>query len=149
MVQTGRVSADPPPRPRCRRRMTKHARNLLLAAATLVLVVVPTAAAKSSRAAATTVTVTAGKPSEFGFKLSTKKIAHGAITFTITNGGNVPHDFKVCSKATTSAPVDTCAGKGTTLISPGTSKTLKVTLAKAGTYEYLCTVARHATAGVR
>jgi uncharacterized cupredoxin-like copper-binding protein len=127
--------------------MIKHARVLLPALAALVLVAVPVAQAKPVRAAAT-ITVTAGKPSEFGFKLSAKTVAHGAVTFTITNGGNVPHDFKVCSKATT-VKADTCAGKGTTLITPGSSKTLKVTFLKAGSYEYLCTVAGHAIAGMK
>ncbi len=127
--------------------MIKHTRVLLPALAALVLVAVPVAHAKPVRAAAG-ITVTAGKPSEFGFKLSAKTVAHGVVTFTITNGGNVPHDFKVCSKATT-VKADTCAGKGTTLIVPGSTKTLKVTFLKAGSYEYLCTVAGHAIAGRR
>ena len=63
--------------------MTKHASILLLAAASLVLVAVPTALAKRGHVTATTVTVTAGKPSEFGFKLSTKKVPHGAVTFML------------------------------------------------------------------
>ena len=128
--------------------MTKHAWKLLLAAAALVLVVVPVAAAKTSRTTVS-VTVSEGKPSEFAIRLSPKKVAHGSVTFSITNGGNVPHDFKVCSAPTTSAPVDTCKGKGTTLISPGSSKTLTIKFAKAGKYEYLCTVAGHATAGMK
>ena len=46
---------------------------------------------------ATTVTVTAGKPTEFGFRLSTKTVKHGAVTFKVTNSGSIPHDFKICS----------------------------------------------------
>jgi len=129
--------------------MTKHGWILLLAAASLVLVAVPTAFAKTGHVAGTTVTVTAGKPSEFGFKLSTKKVAHGAVTFKITNGGNVPHDFKVCSVPVKGALADTCNGKGTPLISMGASKTLAVSFKAPGKYEYLCTVPGHATAGMK
>jgi uncharacterized cupredoxin-like copper-binding protein len=128
--------------------MIKHARVLLPALAALVLVAVPAAAQAKPVRAAAAITVTAGKPSEFSFKLSAKTVKHGAVTFTITNGGNVPHDFKICSKATTTK-ADTCAGKGTALITPGTSKKLTFTFAKAGSYEYLCTVAGHAIAGMK
>ena len=127
--------------------MIKHTQVLLPALAALVLVAVPVAQAKPVRAAAA-ISVTAGKPSEFNFKFSTKTVKHGAVTFTITNGGNVPHDFKICSKATTTK-ADTCAGKGTTLITPGSSKKLTFTFTKAGSYEYLCTVAGHAIAGMK
>jgi uncharacterized cupredoxin-like copper-binding protein len=128
--------------------MTKHARTLLLAAAALVLVVVaPVAAAKTTRAAAT-VTVTAGKPSEFGFKLSTKTVKHGSVTFSVTNGGQIPHDFRLCTKPTATAATS-CAGKTTAQISPGAKATLTVSIAKAGTYEYLCTVPGHAAGGMK
>ena len=125
--------------------MTKY--PLLLAAAIFVLVAVPVAQARPTQAAAT-VTVTAGKPSEFRFTLSVKTVKHGATTFKITNHGNLPHDFKVCTKATTTT-ANTCAGKGTALISPGSSASLTVAFAKAGSYEYLCTVSGHAAAGMK
>src|SRR4051812_2311984 len=127
--------------------MTKHARIPLLAVAALVLVAVPTAQARETRTAAT-ITVTAGKPSEFGFKLSTKTVAHGAVTFSVTNGGAIPHTFKVCSKATKIA-ANSCAGKGTPMLSAGQKATLKVTFLKAGTYEYVCTVPGHAAGGMK
>ena len=127
--------------------MTKHMRVLLPVVAAVVFVAVPVAQAKPARSTAT-ITVTIGKPSEFGFKLSSKTAAHGAITFNVTNGGNVPHDFKLCSKAS-ATKADTCAGKAIKLLTPGQSATLKVTVAKAGTYEYLCTVPGHATAGMK
>jgi uncharacterized cupredoxin-like copper-binding protein len=127
--------------------MTKHARILLLALAALVLVAVPTALAKPARTTAT-VTVTAGKPAEFGFKLSTKTVKHGAVTFSVTNGGAIPHTFKICSKATTTA-ANTCSGKSTPMITPGQKATLSFTFAKAGTYEYLCTIAGHAAGGMK
>ena len=128
--------------------MTKHLRILLLAATSLVLVAVPMAQAKPTRTAATTVTVTTGKPSEFKFTLSAKSVPHGAVTFAVTNGGLLPHDLKICTAPAKTA-ADTCTGKGTALISPAGKATLKVTFAAAGTYEYLCTVAGHATAGMK
>jgi uncharacterized cupredoxin-like copper-binding protein len=128
--------------------MTKHVRILLLAVASLGLVLAAVAQAHPSRVAAT-VSVTAGKPSEFGFKLSTKTVPHGSVTFTVTNSGAIPHTFKLCSKSSTSAAALTCAGKATPLISPGAKATLTVTIAKAGSYEYLCTVAGHAAGGMK
>jgi hypothetical protein len=55
--------------------------------------------------------VTAGKPSEFKFVLSTKTVPHGTVTFKYTNKGTIPHDFSICTKPTTKA-ANTCASKG-------------------------------------
>ena len=106
------------------------------------------ASANQSAARAATVTVTAGKPSEFGFTLSPKAVKHGTVTFKVTNSGILPHDFKVCS-SNKGGTANACAGKGTTSITPGTTKTLTVTFTKAGSYEYLCTVSGHAAAGMK
>ena len=94
------------------------------------------AAGQGTAAKATTVLVTAGKPSEFKFTLSPKTVAHGTVTFKVTNKGMLPHDFKI-------------AGKKTKLLSPGQSQTLKITFTKAGKYSYLCTVSGHAAAGMK
>ena len=107
------------------------------------------AGARQSTVRATTITVTAGKPSEFHFTLSKKTALHGTVTFKVTNKGNLPHDFKVCTAAAKAATALTCAGHGTALISPGSSGTLKITFKKAGTFEYLCTVSGHAAAGMK
>jgi uncharacterized cupredoxin-like copper-binding protein len=125
--------------------MIKHARVLLPALAVLVLVAVPTAEART----AATVTVTAGKPSEFGFKLSTKTFAHGAVTFNVTNAGAIPHTFKFCTTPAKTAANTCSAGKGTPMLTPGQKATVKVTIGKAGTYEYLCTVPGHAAGGMK
>jgi len=128
--------------------MTKHLRILLFAVAASLVAAVPLVQAKPAHVAAA-VTVTAGKPSEFGFKLSTKTVAHGAVTFTITNTGAIPHTFKLCSAPAKTAAANTCSGKSTPQMNPGAKATLKVTIAKAGTYEYLCTIAGHAAGGMK
>ena len=104
------------------------------------------ATAHKTAAKGTTVTVLAGKPSEFSFKLSTKTVPHGTVTFKVTDKGTIPHTFKVCSSSKGGA-ANTCAGKATAVISPGGSATLTVTFKTAGTYEYLCTLPAHALAG--
>lgn len=115
-----------------------HAR--LLAAAALVAlvaaVIVLPAAARSQHAAAATVKVTAGKPSEFKFVLSTKTVAHGTVTFLVTNKGKITHNFKI-------------AGKKTPNLAPGKSAKLVVKLVKAGKYTYECAVPGHAAAGMK
>ena len=128
--------------------MTKHARLSLLAIAVFALMAVATAQAKPMRAAAT-VTVTAGKPSEFGFILSSKTLKPGSVTFNVTNKGTVPHDFKVCSTPVKNDAANACVGHGTALLSPGQSGKVTIKFTKAGTYEYLCTVAGHAIAGMK
>jgi uncharacterized cupredoxin-like copper-binding protein len=102
----------------------------------VVLVSALPALAQSGARQATAVTVTAGKPSEFHFTLSKTKVPHGPVTFTIKNQGALPHDFKI-------------GGKVTKLISPGQSAKLSVTFAKAGKFQYLCTVSGHAAAGMK
>jgi uncharacterized cupredoxin-like copper-binding protein len=94
------------------------------------------AAARTSKGRATAVAVTAGKPSEFHFVLSKKSVPKGAVTFTVTDKGALPHDFKI-------------AGKRTKLLSPGQSAKLTVTFTKAGKYPYQCTVSGHAAAGMK
>jgi uncharacterized cupredoxin-like copper-binding protein len=106
----------------------------------------PAAAGAATRA--TTVTVTAGKPTEFGFRLSTKSFKHGSVMFKVTNGGGIPHDFKICASPK-GGTANACAGKVTKLLSPGSSATLTYTFAKSGTYEYLCSVPGHAAAGMK
>jgi uncharacterized cupredoxin-like copper-binding protein/mono/diheme cytochrome c family protein len=100
-------------------------------------------------ASVTTVTVTMGKPSEFGFKLSKSQVPIGVTVFKVTNAGKLPHDFKVCTRATGSTTANACVGSATPLVLPGKSAVLKVTFTKKGSFEYLCTVAGHAKAGMK
>jgi uncharacterized cupredoxin-like copper-binding protein len=117
--------------------MMKKIRVLTLGlVATALLVWALPATAQRSAAKATVVKVTAGKPSEFRFTVSLKSVKHGAVTFAVTNGGALPHDFKIGTKKTK-------------LLVPGQSQNLTVTFAKAGKYPYLCTVTGHADAGMK
>jgi uncharacterized cupredoxin-like copper-binding protein len=95
-----------------------------------------------------TVTVVAGKPSEFQFSLSATTVKLGAVTFNVSNAGALPHDFEVCS-VPSDGTATSCVGTDTSLISVGTSSALIVTFTAPGTYEYLCTVAGHAEAGMK
>jgi uncharacterized cupredoxin-like copper-binding protein len=106
------------------------------------------AAASTSSGGAKTVKVTAGKPSEFRFTLSSKTVKVGKVVFTITNRGKLVHDFKVCTVPSGSAKTS-CNGKGSKKLSPGKSVKLTVTFAKKGSYAYLCTVPGHAAAGMK
>ncbi len=102
---------------------------LCAAAGVLLVAVVPAGA----RTTATTVRVTA---KEYKFILSTKTARHGTVIFKVTNKGKFKHDFKI-------------AGKKTTMLKPGKSASLTVTLAKGKTYTYICTVPGHAQLGMK
>lgn len=106
----------------------------LTALAALTLTV--SALAGPARSAAETVSVTAGKPSEFGFQLSKKSVKKGAVTFKVANKGMINHDFKV-------------AGKKTPSLAAGKSSVLTVTFKKAGKYPFLCTLPGHAAGGMK
>ena len=117
-----------------RRRFTPFFASVVLVAAFAAWALAPGTVAQSSAPSVTTrVTVTA---TEFKFKLSKLTVRHGTLVFTLVNKGRLPHDFKI-------------AGKKSTLVRPGKSTTLRVTITKAGKYRYVCTVAGHAAAGMK
>ena len=125
-------------------------RAYLLAAACLAassLIAAP-AMARPGATTVTNVTVTAGKPSEFRFTLSTSTVTRGIIVFKVTNHGSVPHAFKMCT-ARNKPLADSCPGTGTRLISPGQSNTLRIAILLKGSYQYLCTVPGHAASGMK
>jgi plastocyanin len=68
--------------------------------------------------------------SEWTIKLSETAVPAGAVTFTVTNGGSIPHAFEVEGQGTE---------QETPLIQPGASATLTLTL-EPGTYEVYCPV---------
>lgn len=107
-----------------------------LVAAVAGLVLALPAFAASGGATATTVTVTLGKPSEFGITTSKKAVPAGKVTFKITNKGLIEHDFKI-------------GGKVSKKLKPGQSANLVVTLKKTAKSPFLCTLPSHATAGMK
>ena len=114
------------------------ARKAIAAAAGVGALVVSAAALASGQlgTATTNVSVTAGKPSELRFTLSKTRVPKGTVVFKVTNRGKSRHDFRI-------------AGKKTPLLAAGKAATLRVVIAKAGRYAYLCTVPGHAAAGMR
>jgi plastocyanin len=68
--------------------------------------------------------------SEWTVKLSETTIPAGPVTFTVTNGGSIPHAFEVEGQGTE---------RQTPLIQPGATATLTLTLTP-GTYEAYCPV---------
>jgi uncharacterized cupredoxin-like copper-binding protein len=89
-------------------------------------------AAAAPPAGAPTINVTA---SDFNFKLSKASIPHGKVVFVLANNGKLAHDFSI-------------GGSTSSLVSPGKSTTLTVTL-DAGKLVYVCTVPGHAAAGMK
>ena len=94
------------------------------------------ATAQQSAVRVTAVTVTAGSPTEFRFKVSKLRVPKGVVVFTVRNTGSLPHDFKINKKKTP-------------MVTPGGKATLRVTFLKAAKYPYLCTVTGHAAAGMK
>jgi plastocyanin len=68
--------------------------------------------------------------SEWTIRLTNATVPAGPVSFTVTNGGSIPHAFEVEGNGTE---------KETSLIQPGASATLTLTLAP-GTYEIYCPV---------
>jgi uncharacterized cupredoxin-like copper-binding protein len=129
--------------------MTKSPLRLVVCLAAAALVVAPSVLAKpSSKALVSNVTVTAGQPAEFHFIVTPSAVKRGVIVFKITNKGKLPHDFTLCSKASSSL-ANSCKGRSSGQMSPGQSKTLRVSVLLKGTYEYLCTVPGHAAGGMK
>lgn len=96
----------------------------------------------------THVIVVAGKPSEFRFTLSKKAVHRGRVSFRVENKGALPHTFKICASPK-GGHANACAGKATKTVSPGRSISLAYTFRKPGRYEYICTIAGHAAAGMK
>jgi uncharacterized cupredoxin-like copper-binding protein len=129
--------------------LSRHKRLFTIGAMTALLAIfaaIPAIAGATTKGTTVNVSITAAK--EFSFTLSPKKVAHGSVTFKITNKGNLPHDFELCA-ANTGGTATTCKGKVTPMINPTATGTLTVNITKPGKYEYLCTVSGHAAAGMK
>ncbi len=109
----------------------------LLVAVSLVVVglyaTVASASSHSAKAVLVTVTMT-----DYHFKLSkTTGFKHGvAYTFKATNKGHAYHNF------------DIQGVKATNVGSPGKVSSFTVTFKKAGKYQFICDVPRHAELGM-
>jgi uncharacterized cupredoxin-like copper-binding protein len=75
---------------------------------------------------------------EFKITLPSSQLKAGAVTFTVKNVGQTPHDLVVVGNGVNSK---------TPLLDPGKIADLKVTL-KAGKYELYCSVPGHKQAGM-
>ena len=84
-----------------------------------------------------TVKVTA---SEMRFDPSTITVPAGQVTFQVTNGGTIEHEFEIFKGDTV---VDEVEG-----LVPGVTLPLTVTL-QAGEYTYVCKLAGHEEAGMK
>ena len=79
--------------------------------------------------------------SEFKIDPANPKVAKtGEITVTVKNTGAITHALTV---QTPSGPVSTGS------IAPGKTTTLKVNIAKAGTYKFFCPIPGHEQAGMK
>jgi mono/diheme cytochrome c family protein len=113
------------------------------------------AAAQRQAASPTMITVTAGKPTEFAFRLSKSSLlpwrakTPSVVTFKVTNRGASPHNFKICTTPTKVANANSCAGKGTKVLRPGQSTTLAITFERRGSYEYLSSLPEQAAQGMK
>jgi len=97
-----------------------------ISASFLLATAQPAAAATTARTLSPTVVlVTAGKPSEYEFKLSPTSIKRGTVLFKLTNLGKLPHGF-------------TIDGETTKVIASHRSTTLTVDFKKPGKYVYQC-----------
>ena len=107
------------------------------------------APAAGGRQATVVVTVTAGKPREYGFRIrASSQTLSTPVRFEVTNDGRFPHSFEVCAKPMVGIPRTSCAGHGTTAIAPGRSATLIVRFPRSGTYEFLSSLPGQAALGM-
>jgi hypothetical protein len=96
-------------------------------------------AAGSPKASGTDVAVTLGQPSAHAITLSTDHVPVGAVFFTVTNRGDLRHNFKVCATPTGSTKPSDCDGKATSVLRLGDIAVLKVAFTEPGSFEYLST----------
>jgi uncharacterized cupredoxin-like copper-binding protein len=96
----------------------------------------PAAAATSANPAAHQVSA---KLTEFKIALQQSSLTAGTYTFAVKNAGNVTHALTVQGPGV--------SGKSTGDMSPGSSKTLTVTL-HAGKYDVFCPVGNHKMLGM-
>lgn len=110
---------------------------VLVAALVTALAVASYAAARPSQSSARVAVKVSAK--EYRFTLSKSAFKAGdVVTFTLTNRGNEPHDFKITRPVSKKTPV----------VLSGRSAKFTVTLKRKGIYAYICTIGRHAAEGM-
>jgi plastocyanin len=115
----------------------KHRIALLIAAALVgVGLFAAVASARTSHATANKITVVM---TDFHFKITKPSVLKHGVKYTITetNKGAAAHNFDIQGVKPT--------GK---IIAHGKSQTFTVTFKKAGKYQYVCDVPRHAELGM-
>jgi uncharacterized cupredoxin-like copper-binding protein len=120
---------------------------------TTATVTAPAAATAPAVAAAPAAHASAVTLSEFNVAPKPAQVAHGAVSFNVSNAGNVEHEFVVVK---TSKPASDLLKGGRAdetgnvgeigSVKPGQTKTLKLKLA-AGHYALLCNLPGHYAAG--
>ena len=115
---------------------------IAVAVSSLVLGVVAVVAMKSNSSTSAS-TSAAGSSivevslTEFKVTFNPSVIPAGEVTFKVTNGGSVDHNFAIPSM-----------NIRTSMLKPGTSEDLVVKAVEVGELEYLCEVAGHSAAGM-
>jgi len=112
-------------------------------------------AAASTSAAATSVPVTLGTPTEFTLNLGVATIPAGKVTFKVTNGGKMTHEFNILKTVTPGADLKVTNGQAdetgsvaeTGDMAAGSVKSLTVNL-KPGHYVVLCNLPGHYQGGM-
>jgi plastocyanin len=108
-----------------------------LIALALAVVAVAASAAPAATPAAK-VTNVAVVMHDFSFTLSKNTVPRGKVIFTVTNKGQVAHDFVIGA-----------LNKKTAVIDPDTTTKLTVVFTKPGKYLYLCSVGEHFFHGMK
>jgi hypothetical protein len=97
--------------------------SLLITASALVIFAPLAAAQQTATTSTPIVIVTAGKPTEYQFRVSTKTVKRGKVIFKITNVGKKPHSFGI-------------GGHTSSVLRPHKSATLTVVFKKPARYIY-------------
>lgn len=79
---------------------------------------------------------------EFAIAVYRPKVHRGKVKLNVRNLGEDVHDLVVTRKGKR-------VGALATIIKPGATATLRLTLKKTGTYRLICTVADHEARGMR
>lgn len=79
---------------------------------------------------------------EFSIAVYRPRVKPGRLKFNVRNLGEDVHDLAVRRGGRR-------VGGLTMIVKPGTTATLRMTLRRPGTYELVCTIADHATRGMR